>query len=149
MRPSRNPNRVLVLLLGFIICAVVIVSFLATTRSAVVLARTTPAGAVQVYLKAIFTGRNAEAAKIFSPESACTVTDLDRAYIANTARVLLLDSMTAGSTAEVRIREEIPAGGPLGDSMTEDHTFRLAKSSSSWLLIGIPWPLYDCGVLKK
>ncbi len=149
MRPSGNPNRVLAAILGFIIFAVVIVSFLATTRSALVLDRATPAGSVQVYLKAILTGKNSQAAKMFSPKSTCTVTDLDHAYIANTARVLLVNSAITGSTAEVRVREEIPAGGPLGDIATEDHTFRLTKTGGSWLITGIPWPLYDCGAVKK
>ena len=149
MRQSKNPNRVLAVVLGFILSAVVLVSFLATTRSAVVLDRATPAGSVQVYLKAILAGKNSQAAKMFSPESTCTVTDLDRAYIPNTARVLLVDSAIEGTTAEVRVREEIPTGVPLGDFATEDHTFPLIKSGSSWLITGDPWPLYDCGELKK
>ena len=149
MRQSRNPNRVLAAVVGFIVLAVAIVSFLSATRSAVVINRATPAGSVQVYLKAILAGKNSQAAKMFSPESVCKVTDLDRAYIPNTARVLLVDSAIEGNTAEVRVREEIPTGVPLGDFATEDHTFRLIKSGSGWLITGVPWPLYDCGVLKK
>ena len=66
---SRNPNRILAVIVGFIISAVVLVSFLATTRSAVVLDRTTPAGSVQVYLKAVMAGKNTEAARMLSRES--------------------------------------------------------------------------------
>lgn len=86
---------------------------------------------------------------MLSPEGVCTVTDVDRAYIVDTARVLLVDSSTEGTTAEVRVRVEIPSGSPLGDFMTEDHTFRLVNSNGTWLLTGIPWPLYDCGVMTK
>jgi hypothetical protein len=134
---------------GFIVIAVAIVSFLSATRSAVVMDRATPAGSVQVYLKALLAGKNAEAAKTFSPESACTVTDVDRAYVLRTVRLLLLDSTTSGATAEVRVRAEISSGSLLGDVMTEDHTFRLIKTGGSWLITGIPWPLYDCAALKK
>jgi hypothetical protein len=150
MPVSRNPNRVLCVVIGFVIIAVVVVSFLSTRQSAVVMDRTTPAGSVQVFLKAVLEGKNAEATRMLSPESTCTVTDLDRAYIVNTARVLLLGSTTTGATAEVRVRVEIPSGGPIKDVMTdEDHTFVLANAGGGWLITGIPWPLYDCGVLNK
>lgn len=136
-------------MIGLIVIAVAIVTILSSTKSAVVIDRSTPAGSVQVYLKAVLAGKNAEAAKMLSPESVCTVTDIDRAYIVDTARVLLIDSSTEGTTAEVRVRVEIPSGGPLGDFMTEDHTFRLVNSGGTWLITGIPWPLYDCGVMTK
>lgn len=146
---SKSPNRVLAIVIGLIVIAVAIVTILSSTKSAVVIDRSTPAGSVQVYLKAVLAGKNAEAAKMLSPESVCTVTDIDRAYIVDTARVLLIDSSTEGTTAEVRVRVEIPSGGPLGDFMTEDHTFRLVNSGGTWLITGIPWPLYDCGVMTK
>ena len=137
------------IVIGLIIVVVAIVTVLSATRSAVVIDRTTPAGSVQAYLKAILNGKNADAAKMFSPQSMCTITDIDRSYIVDSARVLLVDSTVEGTTAEVRVRVEIPSGSPFGELMTEDHTFRLVKSDGTWLLTGIPWPLYDCGVLTK
>jgi hypothetical protein len=139
----------LVIVIGLIIIAVAIVTALSSTKSAVVMDRATPAGSVQAYLKAVLVGKNAEAAKLLSTDSACTVTDIDRAYVVDTARVVLVDSTTQGATAEVRVRVEIPSGSPLGDIMTENHTFRLVNSDGMWLITGIPWPLYDCGVPKK
>lgn len=136
-------------MIGLVIIAVAIVTVLSSTKSAVVVDRKTPAGSVQVYLKAILSGKNVEAATMLSPNSVCTIEDIDRAYVVDTARVLLVDSSTEGSTAEVRVRVEIPSGGPLGDFMTEDHTFRLSNVNGSWLLTGIPWPLFDCGMVKK
>lgn len=137
------------MIIGIVIVAVAIVTVLSTTKSAVVVDRSTPAGSVQVYLKAILAGKNAEAAKMLSPNSVCTIDDVDRAYVVDTSRVLLVDSTTDGSNAEVRVRVEIPSGGPFGDFMTEDHTFRLSNASGSWLLTGIPWPLFDCGIVAK
>lgn len=146
---SKNPNRVLAIVIGFVIIAVAIVTVLSSTKSAVVIDRTTPAGSVQVYLKAILAGKNAEAAKMLSPDSVCTIDDIDRSYIVDTSRVLLVDSTISGTTAEVRIRVEIPSGSPLGDFMTEDHTLRLGNTNGTWLLTGVPWPLFDCGVIAK
>lgn len=137
------------IVIGVIIVLVAIVTVLSTTKSAVVIDRTTPAGSVQVYLKAILSGKNAEAAKMLSPNSVCTIDDIDRAYVVDTSRVLLVDSTTEGSTAEVRVRVEIPSGGPLGDFMSEDHTLRLSNASGSWLITGVPWPLFDCGLVVK
>lgn len=146
---NKNPNRVLAIVIGLIVIAVAIVTVLSSTKSAVVIDRSTPAGSVQVYLKAILAGKNAEAAKMLSPNSVCTIDDIDRAYVVDTSRVLLVDSTTDGNTAEVRVRVEISSGGPIGDFMTEDHTLRLSKSSGSWLLTGVPWPLFDCGMVVK
>ena len=139
----------LAIVFGLIVAAVAIVAVLSTTKSAVVMDRSTPAGSVQAYLKAVLVGKDTEAAMWLSPTGTCTVSDIDRAYIANTARVLFVDSTTTASTSEVRLRVEIPSGSPLGDVMTEDHTVRLIKSGARWLITGIPWPLYDCGVYTK
>ena len=137
------------IILSAILIIVAIVAIIAATRTATVFARTTPVGTVQGYLKDVLAGQNAEAAKLFAPESRCTATDLDRTYIVDTARVNLVSSMISGDTAEVRVAVEYPMNGPFGASWTQDHAFRLIKSSSTWLLTGIPWPLYDCGVLVK
>lgn len=136
-------------MIGLIIIVVAIVTVLSSTRTAVVIDRSTPAGSVQVYLNAILSGKNAQAAKMLSPDSVCTADDIDRAYVVETARVLLVDSTIEGTTAEVRVRVEIPSGGPIGDFMTEDHTLRLSKDGGSWLLTGVPWPLFDCGMVAK
>lgn len=146
---GKNPNRVLAIVIGLIIVAVAIVAVLSSTKSTVVMDPSTPAGSVQAYLKAVLVGKDAEAATWLAPGGVCTVTDIDRAYIVDTARVLLVDSITTGSAADVRVRVEIPSGSPLGDVMTEDHTIRLIKSGGRWLITGIPWPLYNCGMYTK
>lgn len=146
---SKGPNRILGIVLSAIIIIVAIVAIIASTRTATVFARTTPVGTVQAYLKDVLAGKNAEAAKLFATESACTAADLDRTYIVDMARVNLVSSVIAGDRADVRVVVEFPMNGPFEVSSTQDHAFRLIKSSSSWLLTGIPWPLYDCGALVK
>ena len=139
----------MVVIIGFVILAVTIVTLLSATKTAVVLDRSTPTGSVQIYLKAILAGRNVAAAEMLSSSSTCTIEDVDRVHVVHTARVLLLDAITNGGNAEVRVRVEIPSDGPLGDSVTEDHTFRLINMNRLWLLTGVPWPLYDCGMAAK
>ncbi len=135
--------------IGLIIVLVAVAAVVSSTRSTFVIDKSKPAWAVQNYLKAFLVGKNAEAAKMISPESECTVVDVDRAYIIDNARVVLISSSTNGNTAEVRVRVEFPLNGPFGDSSSEDHTFRLTDSNGTWLLTGIPWPLYNCGLVAK
>lgn len=146
---NKSPNRVLALAVGLIIVLVAVVAVVSSTRSTLVIDKSKPAWAVQNYLKAFLAGKNAEAAKMISPESECTVVDVDRAYVIDNSRVVLLSTSTNGNTAEVRVRVEFPVNGPFGDSPTEDHTFRLTDSNGTWLLTGIPWPLYNCGMVTK
>lgn len=146
---NKGPNRVLALAVGLIIVLIAVAAVVSSTRSTLVIDKSKPAWAVQNYLKAFLAGKNAEAAKMISPESECTVVDVDRAYIINNARVVLISTSINGSIAEVRVRVEFPLNGPFGDSSTEDHTFRLTDSNGNWLLTGIPWPLYNCGLVAK
>lgn len=137
------------IIVSAIIVIIVMVAVLASTRTAEVFARTTPTGTVQAYLNDVLARKNAEAVKLFAPTNTCTVADLDRSYILDSARVNLISSTNDGDTAYVRVVVENPMNGPFGGSSTEDHTFRLIKSSGMWLLTGIPWPLYDCGMVIK
>lgn len=146
---SKSPNRVLAIVVGLIIVVVAIVAVISSTRSTLVIDKTKPAWTVQTYLKAVLAGRNADAAKMFSPESGCSVIDVDRSYVVNNARVLLLGTTTESNIAHVRVRVELPTDGPFGASSTEDHTFQLKDSNGTWLLTGIPWPLYNCGMVTK
>lgn len=135
--------------MGLIVVLVAVVAILSSTRGTLLIDRGNPAWAVQNYLKAVLSGRNADAAKMISPESECTVIDVDRAYVMENARVVLVHTTTTGNMAEVRVRVEFPMNGPFGASSSEDHTFRLTDSNGNWLLTGIPWPLYNCGLVTK
>lgn len=146
---SSSPNRVLAITVGALFIVAIIVAIFSAAKPEVVLDPKSPEGVVQAYLKAALEGNNQKAAQFFSAESVCDVQDLDRAYISDSARVDLVDSTIDGATAQVRIKVDIPTGGPFENFMTEDHTLRLALSGGQWLLTGIPWPLYDCGTAEK
>jgi len=144
-----SPNRVLAIVIVTILIVVTLVAIFSTRRSAVTLNPATPQGTVQAYLAALLEGNNAKAAQYLAPESGCNVQDLDRAYVMHTARVVLVKTEVAGTGAQVWVSIEIPSGGPFETFNTEDHTFRLIGANGRWLLTGIPWPLYNCGVMTK
>ena len=144
-----SPNRVLAIIAGIVIIAVIVAAVFSSTRSIVRPKPGTPEASVQGYLTAVFAGKNTNAAELFAPESGCTVQDLDRAYVIKSARVDFLKTQVDGASAQVRIRVEIPSGGLFENSMIEDHTLRLVRLNLRWLLTGIPWPLYNCEVMPK
>lgn len=141
-------NRVLIIIVGIAIIAAIAASIWGT-RSVKQLDRQTPAGVVQAYLSATFNGRNDVAAQYLAPDSPCKVEDLDRVYINTSSRVSLIDTQLEGDVANVRVSVEMPTGGPFESFNTESHSYRLVQVDGHWLLSGIPWPLWDCGVIMK
>lgn len=139
----------LAIIISTIVLVVVVVSILASTRTATVLNRDTPAGTVQAYLKYVLAGKNDEAIRLISRESSCTVSDLDRAYVVDAARVILTGTEVGGDTAQVRVSVEHSANGLFNGSSSEGQIFHLKKSGVSWLLTGVPWPLYNCDPVIK
>ena len=146
---SLAPNRLLVIILSAVLLftgAVVIVS---TDRQVSTLSTEGPQGVVQAFIRAMNAGQSEKAAIFLSSGSKCTLADLDRSFVAPDMRVYLLTTQMSEERASVRIKVETSSGGLLTDSYTENHTLRLAKISGKWHLVGIPWPLYDCGVNQK
>lgn len=144
-----NPNRVLAIVLGLVVVLIAVLALFSSTKSAMVVDPTTPAGTVQAYVKAVLSGKHVEASALISPTSSCTASDLDRTYTQDTTRVLLLSSTIDGTSSEVKVRMELPSGSPFGDVMTQEHSFQLSKLNGSWRISGTPWPFFDCGVMKK
>ncbi|HUW78246.1 MAG TPA: hypothetical protein VMV52_05780 [Candidatus Nanopelagicaceae bacterium] len=144
-----TPNRVLAIIVGLIVGIALVTVVLSATRPIVKLDQGTPQGTVQSYLSAVLDGKNADAASYLSTNSPCTIEDLDRAYVMHSAQVTLVDVATNGDASEVRVKVELPTGGPFENYMIEDHTLRLIRTGDHWLLVGIPWPLYDCGMVLK
>ena len=144
-----SPNRILAIIAGVVIIAVIVATVFSSTRSIVTPKPGTPEASVQGYLTAVFAGKNTDAAEFLAPGSGCKVSDLDRAYITKNARVDLLKAEVDGESAQVWIRVEIPSSDLFENSMTEDHILRLSRVNERWLLTDIPWPLYNCEVLPK
>lgn len=146
-----SPNRILLLVVCLILIVGLVVISLSTKKAAVTLDRTTPQGVVQAYVAAVLDGQTSDAVKYLAAESRCDVSDLDRIGVVDgeTSRVDLLSTKINGDRAQVIVNAEVPFTAPFQSFMFEKHTLRLVQENGSWLLTGVPWPLYDCGVVAK
>lgn len=146
---SRRPTTVLVVVTVVIVALAVVVLAFSIGRNVTDYDETTPEGVAQSYLTAAFDGDFDLAAGYIESGSDCDADDLDRAFIQEDARISLVDSSIDGDRARVRITAEFPSGGPLGGFYEEEHTLRLVRVGTDWMLTGIPWPLYDCDAANK
>lgn len=103
-----------------------------------------PEGVAQAYLTAAFDRDFDRAAEFFEPGSDCDADDLDRTFIQDNVRISLVDVTTDADRARVKVAAEVSGDGPLGGLYREEHSLRLVLVDGSWLITGIPWPLYDC-----
>lgn len=140
------------LYLGIFIVLVLVIALITTAvsnNSSKTLGVGTPERAVQQYLQFLIDGRNDLAANLLSKDSSCTIQDIDRAYIWREAEISLLSSKETGSTAVVRVSFAQDVSALMDTSRDEELTYRLEKEGNQWKITGIPWPLYDCGGVKK
>ncbi|MFA5918522.1 MAG: hypothetical protein WC800_03160 [Candidatus Nanopelagicaceae bacterium] len=146
---KKSPNGLLAVVFALLVGAVVLVTLFTSGGASKKLDPSTPEGTVQSYLSAVLKGNYEKAAQFISSESSCDVQDLDRVYTVDTARVDLVKTEIDGEHAQVWVKVDYPSGAPFDAVRVEDHTFRLVHVNDHWLLTGIPWPLYDCGVITK
>lgn len=142
-------NRILVVIALALVAVTALTIVVINTTDEKSYDKGTPQGVVQSYLDSVFNGDFNTAASYISSESECTATDLDRAFIPSRPRIYLTSTTVAGATAQVKIQVEQGDSGILNNPSTEERVIRLVKPGNTWLLTGIPWPLYDCGVIKK
>ena len=140
-----SANRMLGMTVATVAVIALAVGIITATQSPTSLDPDSPQGVVQQYMTAVFDHRNDDAAKFLDATGKCTVDDLDRYGMQQDARVDLTSSEVSGATARVTVSIEYGSGDPFGSGWSEEKTLRLAKVGSSWMITGIPWPLYDCG----
>ncbi|MFZ9283976.1 MAG: hypothetical protein ACO24V_04630 [Candidatus Nanopelagicales bacterium] len=151
---NKTPNRALILMVTLISVVAIIFVALSTTRSTNNYEVNSPEWVVQQYLLAMFDGDTDSAYSFLAPSSPCNVTHLDRAWTDQDASINLVEVETnamggSKSTARVEVAVEFGSSDFLGPSYIESHVYRLEESEGSWLITGIPWPVYDCGVISK
>ena len=134
---------------GLVAVAVAAVVF-ALMRPATTWDINTPQGTVQAYLSAVVHGDREKGARYLDPRSPCDVRDLDQVdggSLRGVDRVDLAATTVEGDVARVEVTVAYTGGGPVGPGVTEDHTFRLTRTTAggTWLIAGTPWPLYSCG----
>lgn len=146
---NRNANFYLGVLVA-VIFAFALIFAISSQNSVKILNNGTPEATIQKFLQALNDGRNVEAAALFSVASSCTVEDIDRAYIDKNAEVSLDKAiLTDTNNAIVYVSIQRNDAPLLSDPFTEPQDFRLVKEAGNWKIAGIPWPLYDCGVMTK
>ena len=138
--------------LGMVISAVLIIALIAavaTNNSTKMLSTGSPERVVQEFLQAINDGRNDLAVKLLASDSNCSIQDIDRAWRSPSSQIALLESRKTGGTAVVRISLQRDNNALMDPSSDEEFIYRLVRESNQWRITGIPWPLYDCGGIKK
>jgi hypothetical protein len=142
-----RPIRVLAIVVGVVVVAGVVAAVLTARHDVPTYDRERPEGVVQAYLTAVIDGDHDAAAALLASGGACTVDDLDRAYVPDDVRVVLRDTRVDGDTAQVAVDIATSSGGPLdGSEFTEQQTFRLRHADGNWRITCRPWPMYDCAV---
>jgi hypothetical protein len=146
---NRSVNFYLTVLIAAVLTVAVIAAIF-SGNSVKTLNPGSPEKTVQEYLQALTDGRNDLAANQLSKESGCTVQEIDRSYIWPSAQITLLKSEITGNSAIVQVSIERRTDTFMDSGMmNEQPTFRLVKEKSQWKISGVPWPLYDCGSVKK
>ncbi|MFM1905367.1 MAG: hypothetical protein RIT32_163 [Actinomycetota bacterium] len=151
----KNYQNRAVLILISIISALALITVLTDNRSgSSELQIDSPEWVVQQYLQAMFDGDTDSAYSYLAPSSPCNVTHLDRAWTDQNASINLVEVETnviAGdkNTARVEVAVEFGSSDLFSTPYVENHVYRLEESGESWLITGIPWPVYDCGVISK
>ncbi|MBC7464294.1 MAG: hypothetical protein H7227_08550 [Actinobacteria bacterium] len=148
-RGKFTPNVILLIFISFVITFTGIVVFTSSNKEVIKWDLTTPQGVVQTYLTSIMNGDLDKAATLLARDSECSVQDLDRAFVQSEMGVYLSSTAISVGKASVIVKVDIPTGGLFAEYSTETHTLRLERRDERWQLVGIPWPLYDCGVNEK
>lgn len=151
---NKTPNRALILIVTLISVVAIIFVALSTTRSTNNYEVNSPEWVVQQYLLAMFDGDTDSAYSFLAPSSPCNVTHLDRAWTDQNASINLVEVETnvmvgEKNTARVKVAVEFGTSDLFSTPYVENHVYRLEESEGSWLITGIPWPVYDCGVISK
>ena len=142
----RSANRFLLIILFVTVGLLAVAAFLTSNRDSKSYSANSPEGVIQLYLNAVIDGKLDKAATYFSKDSTCSATDIDRAYVSDNFRVNLSGTEVTANRAYVKIEVEFTNGGPFENGYSEKQTYRLAQEAGVWKILGIPWPLYDCGV---
>lgn len=146
---SKTPNRLLAAIIGTVVIAALATIAITSSQQNTELTSGTPEWVVQSYLVAMFDGDTEKAIEFLADSSPCNITHLDQAWIDRNTNIDLVESEISGDTAKVEIAAEFGNSDLFNSPYVEFHTYRLEKVLAQWLISGIPWPVYDCGVISK
>lgn len=132
------------------IFAIGIVFAISTANSTKNLETGRPESSIQKYLQALNDGRHEVAASYFSSTNRCTIDDVDSAYIDSDLQIVLDKVVIEDKQSAIVYISVERFDSPLrADPYVEKRNFRVVRENGEWKISGIPWPLYNCGVLAK
>ncbi|KRE91418.1 hypothetical protein [Arthrobacter sp. Soil764] len=143
---ARKPDRILLALVGVVVVLVVVALAVVFTRGEPApLDKSSPAGVVQQYSKAVIDGDIPTAESFLTPgaRSRC-----GGSYSGEPrpARVVFISTTERADSATVRVSiVQSSQGGPFGPSEYEmEETFVLLKVNGKWMIDQVPYPLMAC-----
>jgi hypothetical protein len=146
---SKSHNRILALIIVLVAAAAALVLAITSNQQSTKFEPGSPEAVVQSFLVAMFDGDTDEAVKFLAASSPCNVNHLDRAWVQRNANIDLARVDVSGDTARVEVNVEFGSSDLFNSTYVESHNYRLEKTDENWLITGIPWPVYDCGVISK
>jgi hypothetical protein len=146
---SKSHNRILALIIVLVATAAALVLAITSNQQSTKFEPGSPEAVVQSFLVAMFDGDTDEAVKFLAASSPCNVNHLDRAWVQRNANIDLARVDVSGDTARVEVNVEFGSSDLFNSTYVESHNYRLEKTDENWLITGIPWPVYDCGVISK
>ncbi|MGN7150872.1 hypothetical protein ACTHQ6_17940 [Arthrobacter sp. SAFR-179] len=146
---ARKPDRILLALVGVVAVLVVIALAVVFTRGEPApLDKSSPAGVVQQYSKAVIDG-DIPTAESFLTASARSRCGGSYSGEPRPARVVFISTTERADSATVRVSiVQSSQGGPFGPSEYEmEETFLLLKVNGKWMIDQAPYPLMACTVM--
>jgi hypothetical protein len=110
----------------------------------------TPEATAQDYANALIEGDEAAAIGLLSADlqEECTIGDLRNAYVPESVRVHLVETVVDGEAAEVEMRVE-EGGGGLGDGYDYRVTLTMERQAGDWVITEPPWPIEYCAEVSR
>lgn len=136
---SARPNVVLAVVAGLVVTLAVVAAVVSGAREHPELDPTTPEGAVQIFLTAVFDGDEDAAAGHLDPDLGCEP-PFD-VYLPTGARIDVVSTSTEGDEAHVVVDVVERTGGLVPDEWTHRQAYDLTADGDGWLLTGAPWPV--------
>jgi hypothetical protein len=146
---SKSHNRILALIIVLVAAAAALVLAITSNQQSAKFEPGSPEAVVQSFLVAMFDGDTDQAIQFLAASSPCNVNHLDRAWVQRNANIDLVRVDISGNTARVEVNVEFGNSDLFNSTYVESHNYRLEKADENWLITGIPWPVYDCGVISK
>ena len=142
----RSRQDIVLLVVAALVVVLAVIAAVAGGRGAPAPDPSTPEGVVQQYVTAVVEADQAAMAALLDPALGCEPPFYYGSATAS-ASLAVVSTRIDGDRATVVVEITEGGGGPLpGGRYTHRESFDLVASGDSWLVTGMPWPVYECKV---